>query len=365
MREKSAQMKRLAEIDAASSQGKGGNAFASPLGKASMQRQNSVIASDGNQRQFTYLRLSVTDACNFRCNYCLPEGYCPTTGSPPLSLREIDTLVQAFALCGTRKIRLTGGEPTLRKDLADIIRLCKQTPGIDKVALTSNGYRLTHQLADYVDAGLDQLNLSADSLRPDAFRLITGHNKLQQVLDALQLARQLGMRNTKLNTVLLKGYNLEQLDDFFSLIRHEPITLRFIELMNTSDNTDFYRAQHVAGQAIMEALKGDGWVQKVRGQHAGPAVEFTHPEFVGNVGFILPYSKNFCASCNRLRMSSQGKLHPCLFGDEGIDLRPLLKTNDAYALADAIRAGLKHKPAGHRLAEGHTGHTRHLAMLGG
>lgn len=330
-----------------------------------MQKQRPLIASDGSQRRFTYLRLSVTEACNFRCNYCLPDGYCPSTTDAPLSLPEIETLVQAFALCGTRKVRITGGEPTLRKDLAQIIQICKQTPGIEKVALTSNGYRLTRQLPDYVNAGLDQLNLSADSLRPESFRLITGHDKLQQVLDALQLANRLGMRNTKLNTVLLKGYNLDQLEDFFKLIRREPITLRFIELMNTGDNTEYYRAQHVAGQHIMDALNAEGWVQKVRGQDAGPAVEFTHPDYAGNLGFILPYSKNFCASCNRLRMSSHGKLHPCLFGDEGIDLRPLLKDQNPPAVADAIRAGLQFKPAGHRLAEGHTGHTRHLAMLGG
>ncbi|AFV00159.1 GTP 3',8-cyclase MoaA [Simiduia agarivorans] len=330
-----------------------------------MQRQHPLIASDGSNRRFTYLRLSVTEACNFRCNYCLPEGYCPSTTDAPLSLSEIETLVQAFALCGTRKVRITGGEPTLRKDLAQIIQICKQTPGIEKVALTSNGYRLARQLPDYVNAGLDQLNLSADSLRPESFRLITGHDKLQQVLDALQLANRLGMRNTKLNTVLLKGYNLDQLEDFFNLVRHEPITLRFIELMNTGDNTAYYRAHHVAGQSIMDALKAEGWVQKVRGQDAGPAAEFTHPDYAGNVGFILPYSKNFCASCNRLRMSSHGKLHPCLFGDEGIDLRPLLKKQNPPAVAEAIHAGLQFKPAGHRLAEGLTGHTRHLAMLGG
>lgn len=319
---------------------------------------------DQYQRRFNYLRLSVTEACNFRCTYCLPNGYCPSGDDQPLSRAQIHTLVQAFAHNGTRKIRLTGGEPTLRRDLADIIGLCKATPGIQTVALTSNGYRMTKQLHSYVDAGLDQLNLSADSLRPESFRLITGHDKLAEVLASLRLALKLGVRSVKLNTVLLKGYNAHQLQDFFALIRDLPITLRFIELMNTGDNADYFAARHQSAAEIQQQLLDQGWVQVLRGPDAGPALEYSHGDYAGNVGFIMPYSKNFCASCNRLRLSASGKLHLCLFGDEGVDLRPHL-AEGPEAIAERLRSLVLGKQAGHRLAEGHTGHTRHLAMLGG
>ncbi|MDN3640632.1 GTP 3',8-cyclase MoaA [Simiduia curdlanivorans] len=320
---------------------------------------------DQFQRRFTYLRLSITDACNFRCNYCLPNGYCPSGDESPLALTEIEKIVAAFAFNGTKKIRLTGGEPTLRKDLPEIIAACKTTSGIDKVALTSNGYRMTKQLPAFIDAGLDQLNLSADSLRPDTFKLITGQDKAREVLAALEQALALGMREVKLNTVLLKTYNSHELADFFNLVKNLPITLRFIELMNTGDNTGYFNAQHYSAQHIQQQLIDEGWSQIIRGPDAGPALEYSHPDYAGNIGLIMPYSKNFCASCNRLRVSSEGKLHLCLFGDEGLDIRSQLQHASAPELAAHLRQLVLGKQAGHQLHLGNTGHTRHLAMLGG
>lgn len=326
--------------------------------------------TDNFERRFTYLRLSITDQCNFRCNYCLPDGYC-SEGKPSfLTLAEIESLVKAFAQCGTRKIRLTGGEPSLRKDLADIIAICKNTPGIETVALTTNGYKLSKEIDSYIDAGLDNLNLSADSLRPETFHLITGQDKLREVLNGIDLAISKGIKTVKLNAVLLRQYNWQELNQFFSYVKDRPVTIRFIELMQTGDNHDFFHAQHVRGTELQTQLLEQGWIPKIRDAHAGPALEYTHSDFVGNIGLIMPYSKDFCRSCNRLRVSSSGKLHLCLFADDNLDLRPHLlnESTDAVAqrLHNLVQHNLvQHKLAGHQLEQGISGSTKHLAMLGG
>src|SRR5690606_30852165 len=164
---------------------------------------------DSYARRFTYLRLSVTEVCNFRCNYCLPDGTdCSAeTRAGELTLREIEHLVTAFARLGTRKIRITGGEPSLRHDLCEIIALCKAVPGIDTVALSTNGYRLQQDLPAWKAAGLDALNVSVDSLDPLRFEMITGHAKLEKILDGLSFAEQLGIKKIKINSVLMQGFN--------------------------------------------------------------------------------------------------------------------------------------------------------------
>ncbi|WP_019602622.1 GTP 3',8-cyclase MoaA [Teredinibacter turnerae] len=320
--------------------------------------------TDQYQRRFTYLRLSVTDACNFRCNYCLPDGYSCDSDEPNLSIPEIAAVANAFALNGTKKIRITGGEPTLRKDLAEIIHVCKTTPGIESVALTSNGYRITRLLPSLVDAGLDQLNLSADSLHPAQFQLITGHDKLQEVLAGLDLALELGLSKVKLNVVLLQEYNKAEIDNFFAFVKHKNISLRFIELMRTGDNGAFFNAQHFSGQEIETRLLEQGWRKTDTGPHAGPAKEYSHPEYAGRIGLIMPYSKDFCSSCNRLRVSSLGNLHLCLFADENQSLRPLLSM-PSEQVARHIRLCVLGKKATHELHNNLSGSTRHLAMLGG
>jgi len=323
------------------------------------------MLTDQFQRRFSYLRLSVTDVCNFRCNYCLPDGYCDEKQPEPLSVDEIHALVSAFAANGTRKVRITGGEPTLRKDLADIIRCCKSVEGINTVAMTSNGYRMNKQIDQYLAAGLDSLNLSADSLRPEIFQLITGHDKLQQVLDTVDIAIKLGISSLKLNAVLLRQYNWQERQQFFDYVKNRPISLRFIELMKTGDNGAYFDQQHVRGSSLQQQLIDDDWVPVLKGADAGPAIEYAHPQYQGKIGLIMPYSKDFCASCNRLRVSSQGKLHLCLFADDNMDLRPYLLTESTQQLAQRIQHLVHQKLAGHELESGFSGATRHLAMLGG
>ena len=320
-------------------------------------------------REFRYLRLSITDVCNFSCNYCLPDGYQGDSGRSCggfLSLEEIRNIAAAFAQTGTRKIRITGGEPSVRKDLPAIIAAVKQTPGIEKVVLTTNGYKLPQYIDSWVDAGLDGLNLSIDSLDPAVFHAITGHQRLQELLDGLDRAAELGLGSIKVNTVMMRGYNHNQLDRFLAWVKHKPLSLRFIELMQTGDNEAFYQKHHVSGEQIKQRLLDDGWEQALRAKDAGPAEEFYHADYQGRIGLIMPYSKDFCATCNRLRISATGKLHLCLFSDKGIELRHLLQREDQKEeLIAFMQAQLNDKKVSHYLQDGYSGGTSHLAMLGG
>lgn len=323
------------------------------------------MLTDQFNRRFTYLRLSITEVCNYRCEYCLPRGYQRGDNVPePLSLEEIGTLVRAFALSGTRKIRITGGEPTLRKDLPEIIALCKQTPGIREVVMTSNGYRLAPKLATLKKAGLDRINLSVDSLTPAVFEMITGHDRLRDVLDAVDEALALGMP-VKLNAVLMRHYNGDELARFTDYLRHRPVTARFIELMETGDNREFFRQQHRPAHLLENWLATNGWRPRARGEDDGPAREFDHPGHAGRVGLIRPYKQGFCDDCNRLRVSSLGDLQLCLFSQGGISLRDALRHDTPEQLSRRLHRLVLGKKAGHGLHRHDPGATRHLAMIGG
>ncbi|GHF91934.1 GTP 3',8-cyclase MoaA [Thalassotalea marina] len=316
-------------------------------------------------RKFNYLRLSITDVCNFRCNYCLPDGYDCDQERNFLTLNEIETLVTAFAQLGIKKIRITGGEPGLRKDLTDIISLCSQTPGIEKVALTTNGFNLARNATAWKAAGLNAINVSADSLDPRMFSAITGNQNLTDILHGVDVAQEAGIESLKLNAVLLKQFNYSQLQDYLDWIKDRNLTIRFIELMKTGDNQSFFRQNHVSGQEIKSLLLQQGWQQKLKHKLDGPAQEFFHPNSTGRIGLIMPYGKDFCDTCNRLRMSAIGKLHLCLFAEAGNNIRPWLTASDVEGCKQIIIDTLFDKKVAHQLQQGFVGGTKHLAMLGG
>ena len=328
-------------------------------------RHHETKLTDSFGRRFNYLRLSLTDACNFRCTYCLPDGYCPPKEQLSMSADDIQFLVQTLAQCGTHKVRLTGGEPTLRKDLNDIIRACASIENIKEVALTSNGYRLKRQLPDFIESGLTSLNLSADSLDAKVFDEITGHNKLDAVLEAMHMALASPLKAVKLNAVLMRQYNTDSIDDYLELVKEHAVSMRLIELMRTGDNEDFFNAQHYPASTIQQRLLGEGWKQVPKAKFSGPAIELEHPDYAGRIGLIMPYSSNFCADCNRMRISSDGKLHLCLFGSANADLMPFIKARDQHALIECLQQVVKTKWHGHQLEQGYSGSTRNLAMLGG
>ncbi|RJX68471.1 GTP 3',8-cyclase MoaA [Vibrio sinensis] len=323
---------------------------------------------DRFHRKFYYLRLSVTDVCNFKCTYCLPDGYKPSgqKNSSFLSLPEIQRVVRAFADCGTSKVRITGGEPSLRKDFTDIIHTVATTPGINKVATTTNGYRMEKHVADWKEAGLTNINVSVDSLDPRMFHQITGENRFTQVMNGIERAFEIGYEQIKVNVVLMKDVNSHQLPAFLNWIKDRPIQLRFIELMQTGEMDDLFNKHHVSGVAIRNQLIANGWLLKARAENDGPAQVFIHPDYQGEIGLIMPYEKNFCESCNRLRVSALGKLHLCLFGDHGVELRDLLQEDhQEEALIQRIQEQLQTKSVSHFLHDGNTGMTPNLASIGG
>ncbi|MCL1067747.1 GTP 3',8-cyclase MoaA [Shewanella olleyana] len=321
---------------------------------------------DSFGRRFHYLRMSVTDVCNFKCTYCLPDGYRPDGKPKFLALKEIENLVAAFGEVGTQKIRITGGEPTLRKDFTDIIRVVADNDNINTVATTTNGYRLEKHAKEWYDAGLRRINVSVDSLDPKMFYQITGENKFDQVMRGIDAALEAGFERIKINAVLLKGLNDKDLPRFLHWIKSTPIDLRFIELMETGLGHDYFKAHHLAGLDIKLKLESEGWLYDLPSVDDGPAQNFSHPDYQGRIGLIMPYAKNFCASCNRLRVSAKGKLHLCLFTENGLDLRDLLQHESQRAeLIERLHSQLAQKEETHYLHQGITGVTKHLASIGG
>lgn len=323
---------------------------------------------DNFERKFYYLRLSITDVCNFRCNYCLPDGYKPqgTTNKSFLSLDEIGRVTRAFAASGTEKVRLTGGEPSLRRDFVEIIAAVRENRAIRQLAVTTNGYRLERDVAAWRAAGLTALNVSIDSLDARQFHAITGQDKFHQVMRGIDAAFDAGFDKVKVNTVLMRDVNHHSLDTFLDWIKTRPIQLRFIELMETGDGGSLFRKHHISGEVIRDQLINLGWQRLPRARSDGPAQVFRHPDYQGEIGLIMPYEKDFCASCNRLRVSAIGKLHLCLFGDGGVSLRDLLVSDDQQQELQArIAASLQTKKQTHFLHQGNTGITQNLSFIGG
>lgn len=324
------------------------------------------VLEDGHGREFRYLRLSLTEACNFRCSYCLPNGYRPCSKDSPLSRAEILRLARAFAGMGIEKIRLTGGEPSLRRDLIEIVADLKTVPGLREVALTTNGFRLPALVEDLRHAGLDALNVSVDSLKPERFREITGHDALAGILKGIDRAIEIGLPLVKVNAVLLKGINDDEVAEVAAFIRDRPVQWRWIELMRTGTNRDYFARHHSSTAWLATRFAMDGWMERQSVRTGGPAKVFAHPGFMGSLGFISPYATDFCRSCNRLRVSHRGALRLCLFGEGDVPLRQWLMSDDQVPVFQAhVRAALERKPISHRLAEGNFGDMRALASIGG
>ncbi len=324
-----------------------------------------LTLSDSFNRHFYYLRLSLTDICNFRCSYCLPNG-CKSYHKNSLSLDEIRRLVTAFTELGVRKIRLTGGEPTTRKNFTDIASTVANIPDVKKLAFTTNGYQLEERAEEFFNAGLRHINVSVDSLQAEKFKAITGHNRLNSILKGIDKSLQLGFDSVKINVVLLKNVNDDEIADFLDYVKNKPISIRFIELMQTGDNYIYFKKHHLSADTIRKNLQKNDWQQQLREVDSGPAIEFSHADYQGLVGLIAPYSPNFCQTCNRLRISSQGVLHLCLFSKHGYDLRHYLQAdNQKDLLIQEIQKVITHKKSSHSLLQGFTGSTQQLAQIGG
>ena len=324
---------------------------------------------DNFGRSFPYFRISITDVCNFKCGYCLPNGYQKSENKKEfLSLEEIKRIGKALSELGVCKIRLTGGEPTVRKDFVEIIENLKSLPGINKVVFTTNGYNLKNIAKSVVNAKIDGINVSIDSLDREKFKFITGKDKLEDILIGLKALQELNFKNIKVNAVLLKGVNdsEQDFDSWQQFIESNNVDFRYIELMQTGDNLDYFKKYHVSANVFRDYLLKKEWIHQTAGFDSGPSKNYIHKDFKGKFGIIAPYSKDFCKSCNRLRITAQGDLRLCLFGETGISLRALLQSDEQIPeLKNLINNQLNFKKESHYLELGNTGITPHLASIGG
>ena len=328
------------------------------------------LLQDTFGRKFPYIRMSITDVCNFKCGYCLPNGYQvdKSDNRKFLHLEEIKRLGKCFSELGVQKIRITGGEPTVRKDFFEIIKVLKFDAGIKKVVITTNGYQLDKKAKSLVNSGLNGINISIDSLDRETFKKITSHDRLPEILQGINNLQNLNFENIKINAVLLNGINASEKDFevWSKFIQNNKIDFRYIELMQTGDNLDYFKKYHVSANLFKNYLNKNKWIFQTMGKDAGPSLNFINPDYKGKFGIIAPYSKDFCKTCNRLRITSRGDLRLCLFGNTGISVRHLLQRDDQLSeLKDLILKQMKFKKESHYLELGETGSTKNLSKTGG
>lgn len=301
---------------------------------------------DSFEREINYLRISVTDFCNFRCRYCMPEEGVPAKRRDEiLTLEEIYAIARLFVQLGVSKIRLTGGEPLLRPGLEGLVYSLSRLEPLKDLAMTTNASLLKDRAHKLKQAGLSRVNISLDSLNPDVFRKLT-QAELAPVLEGIEAALESGLR-VKINTVLLRGINEGELADLAAMSRKYPVDVRFIELMPLGENCKFYDEHFLSCERVLEKLD---LIKEEHQERSSPATLYRYVQGRGKVGLIRPLSCNFCAECNRLRLSSDGKLRPCLHSDAYVDLRgPLRRGED---LVPYVMKALEQKPLSHRLDEG-------------
>ena len=313
--------------------------------------------ADQFNRPITYLRISVTDRCNLRCVYCMPEAGLPwIEKSHILSYEEIAHVVRAAASIGVRSIRLTGGEPLVRRDLQRLVAMLAAIPGIDDIALSTNGLLLAEQAVALRDAGLRRVNISLDTLQEDRFFTIARRPGLQRVLDGIDAAVAAGLGPVKLNCVIMRGQNDDEIGAFAELTRERDLYVRFIEVMPVEDNVGLQRDAYISATEVLERISAIGTLRAVDGPGGnGPARYFALPDARGAVGVISPLSHDYCDRCNRVRLSADGRLRLCLFGEHHIDLRtPVREGASTDELAAIFRGAMFIKPERHHLQLGET-----------
>jgi cyclic pyranopterin phosphate synthase len=330
---------------------------------------NAISLIDGFNRPITYLRVSVTDKCNLRCVYCMPESGLPWLRREEiLSYEEVAEIVRAAAAVGVRSIRLTGGEPLLRRNLSRLVAAIASTPGIEDVALSTNGLLLEAQLPELVAAGLRRVNVSLDTLREDRFREIARRPGLEHVLHAIDAAIACGLVPVKINCVVMRGKNDDELEAFAELTRERPVFVRFIEVMPVHENAGLQRDAYVSSDEILERIGANGELRPVIGPSGnGPARYLAFPGAAGAVGVISPLSHDYCERCNRVRLTADGRLRLCLFGDYALDLRsPLRNGATTGEIASLLRSAMLIKPERHHLQLGETSsRMRAFSEIGG
>ncbi|NLB52527.1 MAG: GTP 3',8-cyclase MoaA [Syntrophomonadaceae bacterium] len=309
---------------------------------------------DNYGRNINYFRISVTDRCNLRCRYCMPEEGIDKIGHEDiLRLEDFARIVKAATQAGIRKVRLTGGEPLVRKNIVQLVNYIAEIPMIDDIAVTTNGILFPVMAKQLKAAGLNRINFSLDSLNEDKFRYITRHDGLGKVKTAIFKALELGLNPVKINTVIIRGFNDDEIIDFVRLTHDYPLHIRFIEFMPIGDLLFWDKGRLMDVKAIKDiaeqhfALKA---VSNIQGN--GPAIYYKTEGGKGSIGFISPMSNHFCAQCNRIRMTADGMLRGCLYDKKETDLKPALSNPDDQELLRLILQTIKAKPARHLMNDG-------------
>jgi cyclic pyranopterin phosphate synthase len=317
-------------------------------------------------RQIQYLRISITDRCNFRCVYCMPkEGLQWLPKAEILTYEEITAVVRQLAPLGLRRLRITGGEPTIRPDLETLIRLLRAVDGIEDIALSTNGVRLPDLAPALRAAGLDRVNMSADSLRPDRIAAIARRDLRFDPVAAARAAAEAGLSPLKLNVVVLRGVNDDEITDFARLTLEHPWHVRFIELMPVGDLRELTWEHVVPSDEVLRRVASIAPLESdegpVRGN--GPARYYRLRGGAGTVGVITPMTHTYCGSCNRVRLTADGRLRTCLYGDHEVNLRDPLRRGES--LEPLFRQALADKPKEHALLQMQVGGLRALSQVGG
>jgi cyclic pyranopterin phosphate synthase len=326
------------------------------------------ILRDGHGRRIRYLRLSVTDRCDLRCRYCMPAQGQPTSPRPEvLSIEELLRAAKIFRDLGVTTVRLTGGEPLVRRGLVDLVSALRFDLGIQDLALTTNGTLLAGMAEPLRRAGLRRLNISLDTLRPERFRALTLRDELARVLEGIEAASEAGFEEPKLNTVAMKGFNDDELGDLVDFAWERGYTPRLIELMPVGEGAPLMAEHHLPTSEMLQLL-GDrvAGAPEARSEGRGPARYFaSRSDPDRQVGFISALSDRFCEGCNRVRLSARGELRPCLASPRGISLRDLLRSGAGdREIARAVRAALWNKEEGHHYLDDQTEAHRRVAMPG-
>ncbi|MBQ3301603.1 MAG: GTP 3',8-cyclase MoaA [Eggerthellaceae bacterium] len=332
---------------------------------------------DGHGRTIDYLRISLTDRCNFRCIYCMPEeGVQMMSHNDILRIEEFEAIVRVATQIGIRSVRLTGGEPLVRKGVVDLVSAISTMPGIENISMTTNGVLLPSMAQDLKAAGLSRVNISLDTLDPEQFRMITRLGDIHCSLAGIEAALNAGFNPVKINAVSVRSLNQDFLG-FAKLSLDRPLHVRFIEYMPVGessgvDGSGWGKEDVIPSEELLEIInagaraEGMPELQPIDGDHKpvgwGPARYFEFPGAKGTVGFISPLSRHFCSECNRLRLTADGKLRPCLFSDKEIDVRSALREGGDEAVYQCFLQALDLKPDEHH---DKVGTERKMSQIGG
>jgi cyclic pyranopterin phosphate synthase len=312
--------------------------------------------TDGHNRVINYLRLSVTDRCNLRCQYCTPaKKLLKYAKIPILSYDELCRVAEQSAQLGIRKIRVTGGEPLVRPGIVQFLERINAIPGVGEVVLTTNGVMLDTLAVSLREAGVKRLNISLDSLKPEVFTRLTGGGDLHDVLTGIEAARKAGFPAPQINVVALRGSNDQEFQDFAQMAIDSGLTIRFIEYMPVKAEEN-WKDQFIGSDDILRIIGERHTLAPMeRVEGAGPARYYSLDGGKGTIGVISPVSKHFCASCNRIRVTSDGFARGCLFGKDSVDLKPYLAQGDD-AVREILTRIIKEKPMRHHISEDETPH---------